>query len=65
MRTNTDAARKILKLFIDVYPERIANGQDGFVKKDWYVLGLNLGIIFNSIATKGNHEELVDTTPTV
>lgn len=39
MRSNTDAARRILKLAIEVYPERIEAGEEGFQTKDWYVLG--------------------------
>ena len=29
--------------------------------KEWYTLGLNFGIVFNLIATKGNHEELIES----
>ena len=64
MKSNTDASRRIAKMFTTIYPERIASGLDGFTKKDWYVLGLNFGIIYNNVATKGDHEELVDTSVT-
>jgi len=50
MRSNTDAARRILKLFLTVYPERLSAGQEGFLRKDWYVLGYQFGVIFNNIA---------------
>ena len=39
MRSNTDAFRRIIKLIFTVYPERIEAGDDGFLRKDWYVLG--------------------------
>ena len=58
MRGHTDAARRIIKLLFEIYPERQAEGR-GFYMKEWYTLGLNFGIVFNLIATKGNHEELI------
>ena len=59
MRSHTDAARRILKLIKDVRPQRIEAGHGGFLSKDWYVLGFNLGVIFNNIAQKGYHTELI------
>ena len=52
MKSNTDAARRIMKLILTVYPERVAAGEDGFLRQDWYVLGYQFGVIFNNIASK-------------
>jgi hypothetical protein len=52
MRSSTDAARRIVKIFTTVYPMRMKEGDSGLLSKDWYVLGLNLGIIFHNIANK-------------
>ena len=49
-RSNTDAARRIMKLILTVYPERVAAGEEGFLRQDWYVLGYQFGVIFNNIA---------------
>ena len=51
-KSNTDAARRIMKLILTVYPERVAAGEDGFLRQDWYVLGYQFGVIFNNIASK-------------
>ena len=58
MRSHTDAGRRVMKMVTEVYPERLLSGRTGFMRKDWYVIGLNLGIIFNNIATTGKHPEL-------
>ena len=50
MRSNTDAFRRIMKLIFTVYPERIEAGDEGFLRKDWYVLGYQFGVIFSNIA---------------
>jgi len=51
MREHTDAARRIFKLATDILESRQAEGT-GFQNKDWYVIGLNAGIIFNNISSK-------------
>ena len=61
MQSNTDAARRIMKLILTVYPERMAAGEDGFLRQDWYVLGYQFGVIFNNIASK-NSEEAVSSS---
>ena len=63
MRQHTDATRRIMKLLFEVYPERQASGE-GFSTKEWYTLGLNFGIVFNLIATQGNHAAADEDTST-
>lgn len=59
MRSNTDAIRRIMKLILTVYPERLEAGHDGFLQKDWYVLGYQFGVIFNNIAKTRSSEEII------
>ena len=39
MPAHTDAGRRIHRMATEVYPQRIAEGQSGFLNKDWYVIG--------------------------
>ena len=54
MHEHVDAARKVYKVATDISAERQKEGK-GLQNKDWYVIGQNLGIIFNNISTNGKH----------
>ena len=54
MRSHTDAARRIYKMVTEILEARQAKGS-GFLNKDFYVIGQQMGLIFNNISSNGDY----------